>query len=93
MVAKKLLPKGSRLVTAISISANDKYVVASDAAEKVAAYIFELSGGEDPVADASINAVVTHLMCHPKDDNVFACCGEKHLTISTLDPGAKTVKS
>lgn len=40
-VKRKLkLPKGCRLVSAIGISANDKYVAASDAAEKIQAHIF-----------------------------------------------------
>ena len=40
MQGVKRLPKGSRLVTAISISPSKKYVCASDAAEKIAAYVF-----------------------------------------------------
>jgi hypothetical protein len=38
------MPKGCRLVTGIGISSNDKYVCASDAAEKVTAYVFNISG-------------------------------------------------
>jgi hypothetical protein len=44
------LPKGSRLVTGISISNSDKYLCASDAAEKIAAYIFLIEGDENPIA-------------------------------------------
>lgn len=71
-------------MTAIGISANDKYIVATDAAEKVGAYVFDIKGGADPIADASINAVVTHVNCHPKDENVFACCGAKHMTLCNI---------
>jgi len=85
IVAKKRLPKGSRLVTAIGISANDKYVVASDAAEKVGAYIFEIEGSANPLADISINYVVTNINCSPTDDLKFATCGEKHLMLCSFD--------
>jgi len=36
----KKLPKGSRLVTGISISNNDKFICASDAAEKITVHVF-----------------------------------------------------
>jgi hypothetical protein len=36
----KKLPKGSRLVTAIAISNNDKNICASDAAEKITVHVF-----------------------------------------------------
>ena len=42
LMGKKRLPKGSRLVTAIAISPSKKYVAASDAAEKIAAYLFDV---------------------------------------------------
>lgn len=91
IISKKALPKGSRLVTAIGISANNKYVVASDAAEKVGAYIFDIAGGSAPIADVTINAVVTHLACHPTDVNKFATAGKKHVAFCTFD-GQKAVK-
>jgi len=50
-IGRKLLPKGSRLVTAISISPNDKYVVAADASEKIFAHIFKIDGSKNPIAD------------------------------------------
>lgn len=80
-VIKKLkLPKGSRLVSAIGISANDKYIAASDAAEKICAHIFKIEGsGTKPIADITINAKVCHLDWHPKDENLFSTCGAKHI--------------
>jgi len=44
-IGKKRLPKGARLVTAIGISATDKYICASDAAEKITCHIFKVEGG------------------------------------------------
>ena len=85
LVAKKRLPKGSRLVTAIGISANDKYVVATDAAEKVSAFVFDIAGGVNPVADISVNYVVTNVNCHPTDEKVFATCGQRHVMLCTFD--------
>jgi hypothetical protein len=79
------MPKGSRLVTAIGVSANDKYVVATNAAEKVEAFLFKIDGPATPVADCSINYVVTNINCHPTDDNSFATCGEKHVLFYTFD--------
>ena len=90
LIAKKKLPKGSRLVTAIGISANDKYVVASDAAEKVGAFVFEINGSANPLADISVNYVVTNINCSPNDDNVFSTCGQKHIMLFTFD-GKKTI--
>jgi WD40 repeat protein len=83
--AKKYLPKGSRLVTAIGISANDKYVVATDAADKVTAFIFDIEGGADPIGDVGINYVVTNINCSLTDDNVFATCGKNHLMYCQFD--------
>lgn len=53
-ISEKRLPKGSRLVTAIAISANDKYIVAADAAEKICCHIFKIDGSKNPVADIQI---------------------------------------
>ena len=44
VVCMKRLPKGSRLVTAIGISKDDKYIAACDAAEKITVHLFEISG-------------------------------------------------
>jgi hypothetical protein len=88
---KKRLPKGSRLVTAIGISANDKYVVASNAADKVSAFIFDIAGGADPVAEVGINYVITHICCSMLDDKVFATCGKTHMMFCTFD-GKETCK-
>lgn len=77
---KKRLPKGSRLVTAIGISVNNKYVFASDAREKVTAYMFKLGDeSEAPIKEFEINATVTHLMAHPSEDKQFVTCGKKHV--------------
>lgn len=53
-IGSKKLPKGSRLVTSIAISATDKYVVAADASEKIFCHIFKVDGGSNPVADVQI---------------------------------------
>lgn len=50
VIGQKRLPKGSRLVTAIGISATDKYICASDAAEKITAHIFDVDGGKAAIA-------------------------------------------
>jgi hypothetical protein len=62
---EKRMPKGCRLVTAIGISSDEKYVCASDAAEKITAYVFNISGAQTPVADVVINYKVTHLAWDP----------------------------
>lgn len=82
---KKRLPKGCRLVTAIGISANDKYVAASDAAEKIAVHLFDIAGGAAAIATVQINMKVVHLAFSFFDDNVLATAGKDHLAICTLD--------
>jgi hypothetical protein len=59
--AKKRLPKGCRLVTAIGISATDQYVAAADAAEKICVHLFKVDGPEKAIATVSINMKVVHL--------------------------------
>jgi WD40 repeat protein len=54
VIGKKRLPKGARLVTAIGISLNDKFVCASDASEKITAYIFNTNEGVNPIAEVMI---------------------------------------
>lgn len=49
-IGSKRLPKGARLVTAIGVSATDKYICAADAAEKITAHIFAVDGGKAPIA-------------------------------------------
>jgi hypothetical protein len=45
------MPKGCRLVTAIGLSPSNKYVAASDAAEKITVYLFDVAGKETKIAD------------------------------------------
>ena len=79
-VKQKLkLPKGSRLVTGIGISANDKYVACADAAEKIAAHVYDISKGGKPIGEVKINAKVTHLCWHPTNEGLFSTCGAKHI--------------
>jgi len=85
-----LLPKGARLVTAISISANDQYIVAADASEKIFAHIFKIDGSKNPIADVQIGQKVVHMNFHPVNDNRFATAGAKHMSICEFD-GAKTI--
>jgi len=65
VISSKRLPKGSRLVTAIGISATDKYICASDAAEKITCHIFEVEGGKAAIATVAINMKVVHLAWSP----------------------------
>jgi hypothetical protein len=81
MQTTKRLPKGSRLVTAISISPSKKYLACSDAAEKICAFVFETEGGANPITKCSINMKVVHLEYSPLDDNLFATAGKDHLMI------------
>jgi hypothetical protein len=69
MVSMKRLPKGSRLVSAIGISKNDKYLCACDAAEKITCHVFEISGSSSSIAEALINMRVVHLAWSPVDIN------------------------
>lgn len=62
---EKRMPKGSRLVTSIGISSDEKFICASDASEKITAYIFSISGDKDSVADVVINYKVSHLSWDP----------------------------
>lgn len=83
-MGKKRLPKGSRLVTAIGISATDKYICASDAAEKIAAYVFKIDGGAAAIASVEINMVVQHLAWSPTVEESFATAGKDHVMVCAL---------
>lgn len=85
VVSKKVLPKGSRLVTAIGISANDKYVAASDAAEKITVHVFDIAGGSAPICSVAINMKVVHLAFSKTDDAVFATAGKDHMALCSID--------
>lgn len=84
LICKKRLPKGGRLVTAIGISANDKYVCASDAAEKITAHVFEIAGGIKAIAKIEINMKIVHLAWSPHDENSFATAGKDHVIFCNL---------
>ena len=90
VIGSKKLPKGSRLVTAIAISANDKYIVASDASEKIFCHIFKVDGKSTPIADVQIGQKVVHLNFHPTEDGRFASAGKDHLAICNFD-GTKKI--
>jgi len=92
VIGKKRLPKGSRLVTAIGISAGDKYVAAADAAEKITVHLFEVAGGVAPVASVAINMKVVHLAFNPTSEDTFATAGKDHMALCVYD-GKKTVKA
>ena len=66
-ICMKRLPKGARLVTAIGISKDDKYVCAADAAEKITCHLFEVKGNASPIADYAINMKVVHLAFNPNN--------------------------
>lgn len=91
IIGKKRLPKGARLVTAIGISATDKYVAASDAAEKITVHLFSVAGGVAPVASVAINMKVVHLAFNPCSEETFATAGKDHLAMCVYD-GAKSIK-
>lgn len=90
ILAKKRLPKGARLVTALAISASEKYLVASDAAEKITAHLFDIQGGAAAIASVTVNMKVVHLAFSPLNDNLFATAGKDHLMLCTFD--GKTIK-
>jgi hypothetical protein len=89
---KKRLPKGCRLVTSIGISANDKFIAASDAAEKIAVHLFDIAGGEKPIATVQINQKIVHLAMNNFDDNLFATAGKDHVAFCTWDGKTLTKK-
>jgi hypothetical protein len=93
-IGMKRLPKGCRLVTAIGISATDKYICACDAAEKITCHIFEIAGGKAPIADVAINMKVVHLAWSPTNEELFGTAGKDHVTMCTLgaDKKVKMVK-
>ena len=84
MQTTKRLPKGSRLVTAIGISPSKKFLAASDAAEKISAFVFEINGAANPVAKVAINMKVVHIEYSPLDDNLFATAGKDHLMVCNV---------
>jgi hypothetical protein len=92
MIGQKRLPKGSRLVTAIGISATDKYICAADAAEKITCHIFEVSGGKSAIATVAINMKIVHLAWSPSNEMLFATAGKDHIAICTLNGKTVTMK-
>ena len=80
------------MVTGIAISANNKYIVASDAAEKISCHVFKYDGGKNPVADVQINQKVVHVKFHPTDEGKFATAGKDHLAFCEYDGGKKISK-
>jgi WD40 repeat protein len=89
VISSKRLPKGSRLVTAIGISATDKYICASDAAEKITCHIFEVDGGKAAIATVAINMKVVHLAWSPVTEELFGTAGKDHVTMCTLGADKK----
>jgi hypothetical protein len=90
--AKKRLPKGSRLVTAIGFSAKSDFIAAADAAEKVTVHVFKVAGGIDPICDVAINQKIVHLGWSPVNDDVFATCGKDHIAFCTVKGKSCTSK-
>ena len=91
VIGQKRLPKGCRLVTAIGISATDKYICACDAAEKITCHIFAVAGGKAAIATVAINMKVVHLAWSPVTEELFGTAGKDHVTMCTLGAD-KTVK-
>ena len=91
IIGKKRLPKGARLVTALAMSPSEKYLVASDAAEKITAHLFDVQGGAAPICSVTINMKVVHLAFSPLSDTLFATAGKDHMMLCNFD-GTKTIK-
>ena len=91
MVKKMKLPKGARLVTAIGISANDKYVAAADATDDHYVHILDIAKGHI-VADVQIGYSVKHLDWHPTNENIFCTAGEDHMYFCEYMPMKSKVK-
>lgn len=81
---KKRLPKGCRYVTAIGISAKNKYLAASDAAEKQEVHIFKFDKGSSAFATVTINQRITHLAWSPVTEESFANCGKDHVCFGSV---------
>jgi WD40 repeat protein len=90
-ISSKRLPKGARLVTAIGLSATNKYICAADAAEKITCHIFKVDGGKAAIASCAVNMKIVHLAWNPNDENTFATAGKDHVAICVFD-GAKACK-
>jgi WD40 repeat protein len=73
-------------VSAIGISATDKYVCASDAAEKITCHIFDVAGGKDSIATLQVNMRIAHLAFSPINDMLFGTAGKDHITMNTIGP-------
>jgi WD40 repeat protein len=90
-ICSKRLPKGARLVTAIGVSATDKYIAAADAAEKITVHIFDINGGKAAIASVAVNMKIVHLAWSPCDEMSFATAGKDHVALCVFD-GKKSVK-
>ena len=93
VISQFKLPKGARLVTAIGISATDKYICASDAAEKITAHIFKIGGTKSPIASIAINMKIVHLAWSPNTEEAFATAGKDHLAICSLKDESTVTKT
>ena len=80
-------------MTAIGISATDKYICASDAAEKITAHIFKIDGPSSPIASITINMKIVHLAWSPNDECAFATAGKDHLAICNLTDETSVTKT
>ena len=76
-------------MTAIAISPNNKYLAASDAAEKITVHLFDIEKKKTPIADSAINMKVVHLTFNPHDDMLFATAGKDHMCLYTFDGSKK----
>ena len=79
VIADLKMPKGSRLVSAIGMSCNDRYLAAVDMADKISVHLFNIKDSKKPIADAIINQKVLHLSFHPTNHDIFSTCGNKHV--------------
>lgn len=86
------MPKGSRLVSAIAFSAQDKYISACDMSEKIIVHIFSVSGSDSPIADIQIGQKVLHMAWNPSKLNDFVTVGKDHIYFCEFDPKNNTVK-
>jgi len=93
VIAKKRLPKGSRLVTGIGFSKSGTYLAASDAAEKITVHIFKMNGeSANPCCNVQINMKIVHLAFSPHTEELFATAGKDHVAICTISGNSVTKK-
>jgi len=82
------MPKGSRQVSAIGFSCNDKFLAACDMSDKLIVHVFDLTSDDQaPVSDVQINEKVLHLAWNPFEAKQFATVGKDHMILCNFSDG------